>query len=346
MVVAEVVETKMAYKPNQKDNNGDLLPLGSIQIRIGGSSLQGQIKNFYARPATSNKRIPLIGEQVMVFTSETHDATDTAKFIKYFYITQVNVADDTTLSVLQGQWTRGLNISGKLFGKRLADKEEHGYTFPKKPKSRNPLQPYEGDDLWQGRLGQAIRFTSHVQQTNSPGVGVYSKRPWWKGKKNGDPLMILSVAKGTSTPSNSYDIEDIDKDDSSIYLTSTHKLVKFKPGFKKNRDVMKTPTYDKNPQIVMNSGQLVLNARDDNAFLIAKNKAIISSPEIRFQTKKYNVSLDDLMDYIDAFMKEFWSLTMGTKQFSTSAGPTLTATNVGEVTKLHKADFKTNFKMP
>lgn len=344
MFVAEVVDTKVAYKPKQNDEKGNLLPLGSIQVRIGGSSLQGQIRNHYARPAVNNKRIPLVGEQVMVFTSETHDSTDLGKTQKYFYLTQMNVADDNTLSVLSGQWTR--SSLGSLTGRRLVDKEEHGYTFPKKPKARNPLQPFEGDDLWQGRLGQSIRFTSHVETENSPGIGVYSKKPWWKGKKNGDPMMIMTVHKENSSPSNSYDLEDIGSDDSSIYMTSTQSLPKFRPSFKKNKDVLKAGKYSDSPQIIVNSGRVVLNATDDNCMIVSKDKTILSSPEIRFQTKKYNVTLDDLMDYIDSFMKQFWSLTTGAKQFSTAAGPTLTSTNVSEVSKIHKADFPKLFKLP
>ncbi len=62
MLIAEVVETKMAYKSNQKDENGNYLPIGSIQIRMGGSDTSlGQVRNVYARPAIFNKRIPLIG---------------------------------------------------------------------------------------------------------------------------------------------------------------------------------------------------------------------------------------------------------------------------------------------
>ena len=58
-------------------------------------------------------------------------------------------------------------------GQRKADKKEWGYTFEQKPKKVENLQPFDGDDLFEGRFGQSIRFGSTVKGDMS----VYEKKP-------------------------------------------------------------------------------------------------------------------------------------------------------------------------
>lgn len=355
--IAEVVETKMAFKPNQKDDDGNILPLGSIQIRIGGdTSLLGQLRNIYARPASFNRRIPLIGEQVLVMRAPVHDHS--ARPIKnhhYLYFDPYNATDDLVLHQFPKLWSRSKHVKGGGAGKRLSDKEKPGYTFPKTPKKTENVQIFEGDNILEGRFGQSLRFGSSIEGDTS----VYSKKPTWKGKSNTDPLIILRVKKPTSPgqynfnfdvtnnpKSKQYTIEDIGKDESSIYLTSTQKLSNFKPGFSRNRDVLKVASWSSASQIIMNSSRVVINAQKDMLFLIGKTKAVTTAETVILQSKKYKVDLDDLMDYINSLTKELWLLVSGQRQFSTSTGPTLTATNMSTVTKLHKATFTKNFKTP
>jgi hypothetical protein len=356
--IAEVVETKTAFKPGQKDEKGHTLPLGSIQVRIGGgSSLVGQVRNIYARPAIFNRRIPLIGEQVVIMSAPVHDHS--ARPIKnnhMLYFSPYNATDDLVLHQFTKLWLRSNHVKGGSGGgSRLADKEKPGYTFPKNPKKTNNIQPFEGDDLMEGRFGQSIRFSSTIEGDTS----VYSKKPSWKGGSNGDPIMVIRIKKpttpgnyrydfekNTNPKTNQYSIEDIAKDESSIYLTSTQKIPDFKAGFTKNKDAVQISSWSSGAQIVVSSDRLVLNAKKDKIFIIGKSKAIVTSEKVLFQSKKYKVDLDDLMDYINAMCKEMWNWASGQKQFSTSMGPTLVATNMGEVTKLHKVEFNKKFKLP
>lgn len=355
--VAEVVETKTAFKPNQKDDKGNTLPLGSIQIRIGGdSSLLGQVRNLYARPMIFNRRMPLIGEQVLVITAPVHDHTSRSlKSHHYLYFTPYNATDDLVLHQFPKLWSRSKHVSGGGAGPRNSDREIPGYTFPKNPKKTDNLQIFEGDDLFEGRFGQSIRFGSTVQGNTS----VYSKQTTWKDGSNTDPIMIMRVKKPTaagnysynfdlkSNPKSSkYTIEDLGEDDSSIYLSSTQKIPTFKAGFSSNRDVVKIPSFSSTPQIIIDSGRVVLNARKDKIFVIGKQESIVTAEKVLLQSKKYKVYLDDLMDWLQDFSGELHKLCMGQAQFSTSTGPTLTSTNVSQVTKIHKADFNTKFKTP
>lgn len=357
--VAEVIETKMAYKKGQKDLNGNTLPLGSILVRLGShSSLVGQVRNVYCRPMIFNRRMPLIGEQVIICSAPVHDhSSQTVKDTHFLYFTPYNSTDDLVLHQLPQLWKRKAGGTGtaKNSGGKLADSKDVGYTFPTSPEKVDNLQPFEGDDIWEGRLGQSIRFGRTVKTVNSPGTGIYDQQPSWEGGSNNDPIMILRIKDGngsfkrsTDSPTyfNSYTIEDPSKDDSSIYLTTKQKITKLKVGFTKNKDAMKIPNYSGGPQIILDSDRVVINAKKDKAFLISAVESVVTGKKVLFQSDKHKVDLDDLMDYINDMCKEMFNWATGQKQFSTSMGPTLTATNMSEVTTLHKTTFPQTFKMP
>ena len=357
--VAEVIETKMAYKKGQKDSNGNTLPLGSIQVRLGShSSLVGQVRNVYCRPMIFNRRMPLIGEQVIICSAPVHDhSSPTVKDTHFLYFTPYNATDDLVLHQLPQLWKRKAGGTGtaKNSGGKLADSKDVGYTFPTAPEKVDNLQPFEGDDIWEGRLGQSIRFGRTVKAVNSPGTGIYDEQPSWEGGSNNDPIMILRIKDGNGsfkrssdspTYFNSYTIEDASKDDSFIYLTTKQKITKLKVGFTKNKDVMKIPNYSSGPQIIIDSDRVVINAKKDKAFLISAVETVTTGKKVLFQSDKHKVDLDDLMDYINDMCKEMFNWATGQKQFSTSMGPTLIATNMSEVTTLHKSTFPQKFKMP
>lgn len=344
MFIAEVVETRTAFKPNQKDEEGNVLPLGSIQIRIGSHQTNiGQVRNLYARPAGFQRRIPLIGEQVIVQSAPVNDwSTAAIKNVGYIYFSPINTTDDLVLHAFPKLWKRTGLASSSNSGERKADKNEWGYTFPKNPKKIHNIQPFEGDDIFEGRFGQSIRFGSTVEGD----VSIYAEKPNWKGGSNTDPIIII---RNTTAPGSGndpkYTIEDIDLDDSSIYLTSSQKLTKLAGGFNKNLDVKQLSTYSTTPQIVINSGRVVMNATQDIAFLVGKEGVIVTGKTVVLQSDKYKVNLDDLIDYIKSHVDLDADLAQGSAMYATAAGPTSTATNIAEFIKLKTVDFQT-FKLP
>jgi hypothetical protein len=341
MVVCEVVETKWAYKPGQKDpNTGDPLPLGSIEVRLGShESNLGQVRNIFARPAVFQRRVPNIGELVYLITAPVNDwSTSKVKDSGFLYLSPLNSTDDIVSHQFPRLWKRKASVSNGG-AERKSDKEEPGYTFPKNPTPLDRLQPFEGDDLLEGRFGHSIRFGSTIQGDDS----VYSKKPTWKGSKNGDPILILKVAK-PSGDGKKYSIEDISKDESSIYLTSAQSLSKLKGGFDKNMDV-KQLGQKSIAQIVVNSKRVVINAYDDTLFLIGKDKSILTGKKVILQSDKYKIDIDELMDWLKKWLGEDVKLAQGSSQYSTAAGPTATATSVAQYIQLQQADFQ-KFKMP
>ena len=355
MFVAEVVESRMSFKPNQKDNEGNPLPLGSIEIRIGAhQSNLGQISNKFARPLFWNRRIPLIGEQVLVISAPTNDwSTSGEKGIGFLYFSPINGTDDLVLHQFPKLWSRKGLVSGGSAGERKSDREEAGYVWPDTPPKTQNLQPFEGDDLFEGRLGQSIRFGSTVTGGD---MSVFEQKPTWKGSKNADPLMILRVKKpegsGNKNSSikkfynqNSYTIEDLSSDEANIYLATTQTLNKLKGGFDKNLDVKKIGNYQGKGQIAVDSERVVINAKKDMLFLIGAEKAILTGKKVLFQSEKYKVDLDDLMDFLQDWIKEDTKLAQGQSQYSTASGPTGPATSMAQYIQLSTVDFN-KFKQP
>lgn len=345
--IGEVVETKKAYKTKQKDENNNILYNGSLLVRVGaGHSYLGQVRTVWAAPANFNRRMPLIGEQVLIFTAPgTETSSEDFKQLRWFYTTAYNAVDDVTSHQFPKDWTRSSHNKGsKPASPGLNDRKEVGYTIDKNIGGTKPLQPFEGDDLWEGRFGQSIRFSRHFQMTNAPGPGIYEKQPTWKGSSKNDPILIIRVKKPEK--GSSYDIEDLKKDDASIYLTTKHKLLNLKVGFKRNRDAIKIPTYSGGPQLVLDSDRIVINAKKDFAFLIAKKETVTTAEQVLMQSKRYRVYLDDLMDWLDDLAKQFWKLASAQATYTTMMGPTGIASNVAEITKIHKVNFQKYFKVP
>jgi hypothetical protein len=240
-------------------------------------------------------------------------------------------------------WVRSGPSSGNGAGSMLIDRKEPGYTFPKVPKKTQNIQPFEGDDIIEGRFGHSIRFGSTVLGNTS----VYSEKPTWKGTTNADPIMIFRVKKpeGGSGGQPKYTIEDIKKDDASIYITTTQFLPSLKAGFDKNLDVKTAANWKSGSQIVIDAERVLLNAKKDMLILIGAKKAILTGEKVLFQSSKYKVDLDELMDFLKKWLDLHVDLVTAKAQYATASGPTGITTNMAQFLTMKTADFQ-KFKMP
>lgn len=95
-----------------------------------------------------------------------------------------------------------------------------------------PLRPYEGDIMLEGRYGNSIRFGS----TTDPKEEF--KNNWSSRGKRGNPITIIrngqsdhveqrAEANGQDTSPYAHITEDINGDDSSIYLCSHQQILEF-----------------------------------------------------------------------------------------------------------------------
>jgi hypothetical protein len=170
----------------------------------------------------------------------------------------------------------------------------------------NSLQPFEGDYILEGRFGNSLRFGSS------------------QGK---DPITKIRNGQGPQTNEGWTTVEEnIQEDKASIYLTSTQQI-SLQPNTFNYNSYSTSPEsvnqYSK-PQILLNSGRIVLNANQDHVLLSAaksinlnsqdsvnidsKNKVVINSPQIYLGSKDAteplllgNKTIDLLRDVLLAF---------------------------------------------
>jgi hypothetical protein len=148
-----------------------------------------------------------------------------------------------------------------------------GETF-KERDTINPLLPFEGDVIYEGRWGNSVRFGSTVK--NRP-------NNWSSTGTDGDPIMIIRNGQGIN-PGNGWKhiTEDINKDLGSVYFGSTQKIPL-------NASSISYVSYKTNPptlpseytgnQIIINSGRLVFNSTVDHILLSSAKSINLNAVE-------------------------------------------------------------------
>jgi hypothetical protein len=202
-----------------------------------------------AKPLFPNQKyIPLNGELILVFPlpSTNTQSSNTNEKPTFYYITNINL------------W--GNNHSNS----QTADAEHPlGLGFDENPKVESIL-PFEGDYILEGRFGNTLRFGS----TNKINTG---ENFWSDSGRNGDPITIL--ANGHKFGSGKLYVEDINKDSSALYLTSSQK-VPLKVSKTKLNPLTTTSLPDKyieGSQAILTSDRVVINSKKENVLLFAHN---------------------------------------------------------------------------
>jgi len=123
-----------------------------------------------------------------------------------------------------------LNINGspnhnaqpnELSPEELEERTETSLDYFKESNIR-PLQPYLGDITLEGRYGQSIRFGSTINGSHIP-------NNWSNEGEQGNPITIIRNGQ-TEDPSKTnfeHILEDVNKDNSSIYLCSNQQISNF-----------------------------------------------------------------------------------------------------------------------
>lgn len=141
----------------------------------------------------------------------------------------------------------------------------------------HPLLSFPGDVLYEGRWGNSLRFGSTAKSNSE-----YSNN-WSSTGNNGDPIVVLRNGQSENTSNEGWVpiTEDINTDLSSIYLTSTQKLpidrnwVNRFNVFSPSSKPISLSTFSQ-PQILLNSDRVVLNANNDSILISAEKSFNVS----------------------------------------------------------------------
>lgn len=237
-------------------------------------------KGSSARPLDpSIKKYPLINELVYILNLPNSDLNQNAAAYQPYYINTIAIwnhphhnAFPSNPNSLPPEQRKDYSTTIAGSPRRVVDGATDiflGRTFEEKL-DIHPLLPYEGDVILEGRWGNSIRFGSTVP--NESKTGFIFPAGTTIGKA-GDPITI--IRNGQSSTQNSEGwvpiTEDIKTDPTSIYLTSTQRVplqtgVSLKSTYSGSTFV--STELFQGPQIMMNSGRIVLNANNKEGSII------------------------------------------------------------------------------
>jgi hypothetical protein len=208
-----------------------------------------------AIPLDSNiKKIPLIGELVHIIDAPSPTSQVSNQGSQKYYTGTVNVWNNIQQN----------SPSGESLGKTFSENSDiRDLTF------------FEGDIIVQGRKGNGIRFGSTVKSFSAD-------NEWSNVGTDGDPITIMVNGYVTTNPNNlTPNIEEINKEKSSIYMSSTQRLPLIPGALIKNPF---NPSIEpKNyflPQIILNSDRITLNSKKDEILLFSKSNIELSTDNI------------------------------------------------------------------
>jgi len=178
-----------------------------------------------ARPLFYNfSQYPTVNEIVYILVAPKNTFNDNGT-IKQYYLPPINIHGSPNHNALPNQLTEEEYIKRKETGL-------NGY-FQERPNIK-PLLPYEGDVMIEGRFGNSIRFGSTIS-------GSHQINDWSveTSQSIGNPITIIrnGQTENNQDIKTSHILEDINKDNSSIYLCSNQQISNFQKsgiGFKNN----------------------------------------------------------------------------------------------------------------
>ena len=291
----------------------------------------GDPTTFLAKPISPySRKVPLQGEIVMLIAAPSPAITAMGPNAHIYYIDVVNVQGlinhnsvPTAGKVILGGGGPGAAAAGANGGSPPPSPDKNFF----EDDSAAFIQHYVGDVLVEGRYGQSLRFSS--SQKNK---GLFSKSTLWEQGESGDPITVLRNSKFKG-PGNKFYAEDLEKDDSMLILTSTQKLP-LKPasnGKKAANDVGIQDKYEKN-QILLNSGRLILNARQEDILAYAKKGVHIAADKVAIDAQtKFTVDSPAIhlgaMAIEPLILGQQWSVWMNS--FITALGACFVMTGMG-----------------
>jgi hypothetical protein len=291
------------------------------------TGLTGNTIEAYPLDMTS-KKIPVIGEQVMVVLGSNADANSQKRSsTRNYYISTVGIQSNinhNALPKLNSKSSVGLgNIDGAFAGVSAQSSVDSPHDFGNgfvELKNLSQLQPYLGDVIFEGRFGQSIRFgytPRNTKRTNSLVSGA-TIEPSWTSPRPEAPITIIRNGVGFSRGYNKFIVEDINRDDSSLYLTSQQKLqIKTRPF---SIGVVPSGIYQ-NPQAVLNSDRVLINSKKDSVLISGEKGVYVSTPSWKADMDKMFTQIDELKKQVQEINTALTQLGPALQTAANGGGP-------------------------
>jgi len=320
--------------------------LGKIQVEITTIDDSGNTK--WVKPLNPNiKCYPLINERVVVLLLPVPQLLSESYIYEYYYLNNIaywNHPHHNAYPGFDNPITSDAQIQdyqqteGGVVRRVQDNSTEISLNSPTNPSqdsfveksSLHPLMSFPGDIIYEGRWGNSLRFGSTAKTTTQ------INNNWSENGEDGDPIILIRNGQSLDTSNDGWIpiTEDLTKDQSSLYLTSTQNI-KFSlanENFVSYTTPPITPSQYNSPQIILNSDRVVINARKDSVLIsgeksigISSNNSIniestqetiLSSKQIKLGDKNANQSVlrgDETVEYLKILITELQNISEALK---------------------------------
>lgn len=319
IVPARVVDVILDDSHPEFERYGKWASIGAVKYRVLNRDIdESNSQNLpIAFPLQSHiKHIPLKNEIILVVSSPSELLDESSNNVKNYYLDIVNLWNHPHHNGFPDDTEQDIEL-GEDF-QELADV--------------NPMRPFEGDVIFEGRQGQSLRFST----------GIPNKTPWVG--EQGSPITVLSNGQITTDEGFTTITEDVNEDFSSIYLTSNQQ-VKLTPSQTFSLFSPQGVDLYEQSQFLANSNRVVLNGRDSiivtaanqiglkatDMYLEGTSNVTINAPRIQLGEKNTQPILkgDDTVKLLKDLLSELQNL--GTKMLAAAnaGGPIIPVQDAG-----------------
>lgn len=276
IIVGRVIDIVLDKDHPKFKELGEYSSLGTIEFmdtQVQSATSAPGSSVLYAKPLFSNvKNYPIFNEIVYIISLPNQGVMENGNSKQYYYFNSINVWNtphhnavpffiETNSQNTQNKSYQVTSLGSTNKSKPTATAINLGPGF-KEYENIHPVLSYLGDYIVEGRWGNSIRIGSTVKSNSNN---------WSTNGENGKPITIIRNGQPADASSEGYIpiTEDINKDLSSVYLTSTQKIP-IKVASKSYSSYNAAPTDPSsyiNPQIIINSERILINSTKDHILL-------------------------------------------------------------------------------
>lgn len=370
---------------------GQLNGIGTIEFERVNTKEEASIdkaKPFFPQFTS----FPLINEIVLIFSLPTNSQNTKGELNdSFYYINAISIWNHPHHNAYPSPINPALlpkdqqrdyeSIEGGFFRKTTDGDTEIKLNSPNNPSQNtfkelmniHPLLPFSGDRIFEGRWGNSIRLggTSNPKDNDNLPSNFTNPNNWSNFGGNGNPITIIRNGQPNDILNGQGEditlqgwkpiTEDINKDLSSLYLTSNQQIpiiassVNYNSYTSKEKEVPKEPGLYTGNQIILSSGRLLFNSSTDHIMLSSQktisfnaqkgfnfdtpsNFVIDAGTTIKFGSKSANESIvkgdtlyRDLNNILDLLI-DFVKLLETSQLFPGGAPVPNSAVNLGATT--------------
>jgi len=230
----------------------------------------------------SQKYFPLPGEIVLLMDLPSAPSPITNKTNEVYYLSPINAWNSPQFNGLFLEEDKNI-----LYNSFIEDGEFRG------------LQTFEGDYLLEGRFGNSIRFGS-TNKSGNQDLSPWSTNPV---ELSSNPITLLSNQHNYKMPGSELNVENINLDGSSIYLTSNQSIPLNIGNIALSSITNPINVSDyTNPQVIINADRTIISSKSDEILMFGKSGIeLYSQGPIYMQSANVGLTMQDNQIYLGPF---------------------------------------------